>query len=212
VRVSDAADETVFVETSAKLVQALGATPSTVTGKDGAEGTLSAASFAPWWIFEVSGLSSSGSGVPVNGYWVLERKEKFEAGKAGPVAVTAGRSAWIWPDQTVQQTPVWTEEEQQVTDAATNAQAEFSVIASKEGAQLNTFVLGGAVEISGDASLYGAPELLSGGYDAERSLDVDLFWAQKRVTALELQSDWDAVLSALKTALSAQGAAAPSGD
>jgi hypothetical protein len=210
VRVSDAADPTVFVETSAKLVQAVGATPSTLTGATGAEGTLAAADFAPWWVFDVSVAGSTGANAALNGFWLLERKQVLEAGKV--VAVTAGRSAWIWPDRSVQETPVWSADELQVTDGATNAQAEFSVIASKEGPQLNTFVLEGSVELAGAASIYGAPELLSGGYDVDRSLDVDLFWAQSRVDAVEAVSDWNTVLNSLKTELSAAKAAVPRGD
>jgi hypothetical protein len=209
VRVSDLADPTVFVEASARLVQAVGATPSTLTGAKGAEGNLGAASFAPWWIFDASGLNPSGTGPAVNGFWVLERKQVLEAGKV--VAVTAGRSAWIWADEKVAN-PDWTAAEQQVTDAATNAQAEFSVIATKEGTPLSTFVLGGSVEIGGDASVFGAPELLSGGYDAERSLDVDLLWSSGRVLSLGAVLDWNTVLGQLKAALPAAAATAPRGE
>jgi hypothetical protein len=176
----------------------------------GAEGTLAAADFAPWWVFDVFFAGSSTLNTKVNGFWVLERKQVLEGGKV--VAVTAGRSAWIWPDQAVQQTPVWTPEELQVTDGATNSQGDFSVIGSKEGPQLNTFVLEGNVEVSGAASVYGAPELLSGGYDVERSLDVDLFWSQSRVDAVDVVSDWNSVLNSLKTELSAAEAAVPRGD
>jgi hypothetical protein len=209
VRVSDVADPSVFVEASAKLVLAVGTTPSTLTGTTGAEGTLSAASFTPWWIFEASGFNPSGTGAALKGFWVLERKQVLEAGKV--VAVTAGRSAWLWADQQTSN-PDWTAAEQQVTDAATNAQAEFAVIAAKEGAPLRSFVLGGSVEVAGDASVFGAPELLSGGYDAERSLDVDLFWSAERVMALGAVQDWDTVLAQLKASLPAAAAAAPKGE
>ena len=209
VRVSDVADPTVFVEASAKLIQAVGAASSTLSGAPGAEGTLSAAAFAPWWIFSVNGLDDSGTGKPLGGFWVLERKQVLDAGKV--VAVTAGRSAWLWADQSA--TPSsWAAEEQQVSDAATNILSEFSVIATKEGAQLSSFVLGGTVEPAGDASLYGAPELLSGAYDADRSLDVEMLWSAERVMELEAVLDWDTVLAQLKAALSAAGNAAPKGE
>ena len=209
VRVSDLADPTVFVEASAKLVQAVGATPSTLTGTTGSEGTLSAALFTPWWIFDATGLDPSGTGSAVNGVWVLERKQVLEAGKL--VAVTTGRSAWLWADQQTPN-PEWTAAEQQVTDAATNAQLEFSVIATKEDTRLSNFVLGGTVEVAGAASVFGAPELLSGGYDVERSLDVDLLWSTERVLTLGATQDWETVLAQLQAALSAASAAAPPGE
>jgi len=209
VRVSDLADPSIFVEASAKLVLAVGATPSTLTGGPGAEGTLSAAAFTPWWIFDASGFNPSGTGAAVKGFWVLERRQVLNAGKV--VAVTAGRSAWVWADQKVAN-PDWTEAEQQVTDASTNAQAEFSVIATKDGTPLKTFVLGGSVEVAGDAAVFGAPELLSGGYDVERSLDVDLFWSAERVMAFGAVLDWDTVLGQLRASLSPAAAAAPKGD
>jgi hypothetical protein len=209
VRISDAAYPSVFVEASAKLVQAVGANPSTLTGAAGAEGTLAASSFAPWWIFEASGVDPAGSGAAVRGFWVLERKRVLDADKV--VAVVAGRSAWIWADQS-EPNPSWTADEQQITDAAANAQSEFAVIATKEGMPLKTFVLGGSLEIAGDAALFGAPELLSGGYDAERSLDVGLLWSAERVMTLGAVLDWAAVLAELKDGLSPLGVAAPKGE
>jgi hypothetical protein len=140
---------------------------------------------------------------------MLERKQVLDAGKV--VAVTVGRSAWVWADQQTAN-PAWTAAEQQVTDAATNAQAEFSVIATREGTPLSSFVLGGSVEVAGDASVFGAPEVLAGGYDAERSLDVDLLWSAGRVMELGAVLDWDTVLTQLKAALPAAAAAAPKGE
>ena len=73
-------------------------------------------------------------------------------------------------------------------------------------------MLGGSVEIAGDAAVFGAPELLSGGYDAERSLDVDLLWSPERVLSLGAVLDWNTVLAQLKAALSSSAPSAPKGE
>ena len=77
---------------------------------------------------------------------------------------------------------------------------------------MSNFVLGGTVEVAGAASVFGAPELLSGGYDVERSFDVDLLWSTERVLTLGATQDWETVLAQLQAALSAAAAAAPPGE
>ncbi len=199
VRVSDANNPEVFVESTARLAQAVGASPSTVTGAEGATGTLSAANYAPWWVFWVDASEGTGS-TPARrqGYWVLERKQVLDP-SGNVVAVVSGRSAWVWLGEN--KPSEWSPEEQQVQDASANSKSEFSIISSKSGAGVQTFVLSGSVESGGEAAFYGAPDLASGVYNVESDLDLELSWDAARVSDVGALADWASVLSALKEAL-----------
>jgi hypothetical protein len=54
--------------------------------------------------------------------------------------------------------------------------------------------------------------LLSGGYDVERLLDVDLLWSSERVVEFGSTLDWNKVLTELRSKLTPAGSAAPRGE
>jgi hypothetical protein len=205
-------DPLLYVESSAKLSKQLSVGAGSVTGS-GAVGTLSATSFSRWWVFYVDAVNPADEAAPHrSGYWVLERKQVRNASGA-LVAVTAGRSAWVWADA---QTPVeWSAAEQQVQDASANSKSEFSLIASRLGAGVDSFILNGTVETGTGASWVGAPEIAAGSYDATDAepLTFEMSWDGDRAASSQIygEGDWDDLLSFLKAELSGQNAA-PAGE
>jgi hypothetical protein len=81
-------------------------------------------------------------------------------------------------------------------------------------AALETFVLSGRFETGGDAATYGAPDLISGEYDVEAALNVDLSWDSLGSASLQGVTSWATVQQTLRTALDSvtTPAQAPAGD
>ena len=205
-------DPSLYVESSAKLNKQLSTGAGSVTGS-GSAGTVSATNFSRWWVFWVDASKALDDAAPhKTGYWVLERKQERDASGA-LVAVTTGRSAWVWTDAA---SPVeWTPSEQQVQDASANIKSEFSVVASRATAGVDSFILNGTVETGTDAAWVGAPVLLSGSYDASdsESFTLEMSWDGDKAASAQIYADseWNDVLSFLKSALTHQNDV-PAGD
>ena len=214
VRVSSSVDATAFTEATARLLKS-GTSSSTGTGF--ALGTVTS---TPWWIYEVQGagrypvaggtLTSRDTGSDRLGYWVVERITTAGVEKTG-------RSAWIWPS-TLTQAVEWDAlGQQQVQEVADTSRGEFSVVGSRD--PMDTFVVSGRLEAGGVAAVYGAPDVISGEYDVEAVLDVDLSWdsvetlSQSGVTGV---TAWETVKANLKAKLvpgaRAESDSAPAGD
>jgi len=214
VRVSALSDDSLFVESSAKLNKQLALGSGSVTGSGGV-GTLSSTSFNRWWVFRVSATNALDASAPSRaGYWVLERKQERNA-SGTLVAVTTGRSAWVWNDSIVP--VIWSDSEQQVQDASANSKSEFSVVASRLNEGVDSFTMNGTVETGTNAAWVGAPEVAAGSYDStgtdsyilEMSWDGDLGSSAQVYGAGE--ADWTALLDFVKSSLS-EYSAAPAGE
>ena len=95
-----------------------------------------------------------------------------------------GRALWVWGEPNRPGTGLsvseWAAEEQVVQDALASERGEFSVVAERTGGV--GYALSGRMEELGEAAVYGAPELMRGGYtDAAEALEVSLEWDGKQV-------------------------------
>jgi hypothetical protein len=164
----------------------------------GSDGVDRLYAYTSWWVFWADALGSSRNGIYMpgstkSGYWLLERKSA--PGKNGLV-VTPGESVWIWgdslnPNEQDLYEQKWTVDEQFVLDAMDSESSEFSSLAQSVDAT-RRFTVGGRVEPSGEASLYGAPAVLEGFYEDEKSnseyagrMDVNLVWDSGQVLDLK---------------------------
>jgi hypothetical protein len=208
VRVSSATDATTYTEATARLSKP-GATSTTDT-----DSVLGEITPTQWWVYSVDASGRWTSSTVRDaasdrlGYWVVERVTTNEV-------ETAGRSAWIWPSNTGAVALEWLAADQQVQEVADTSRAEFSVVANRmPAAALETFVLSGRFETGGDAATYGAPDLISGEYDVEAALNVDLSWDSLGSASLQGVTSWATVQQTLRTALDSvtTPAQAPAGD
>jgi len=184
----------------------------------GSDGTTSA--FTAWWVYWVSGkhLNGSASAESRSGYWITERASEMVDGKR---VVSKGRSAWLLdsvspaPPLTLDTVDGWLPEDQTLQDASASERSEFSVLAERVPGldQPVSFTLAGRVQTAGDASIYGAPELMSGAYDlgsgTDDDLNVDLVWDAEQVLLLGGDTDFERVKSTLITNLEAEAASLP---
>jgi hypothetical protein len=170
-----------------------------------------------WWVYWVKATSKS-TGEVRNGYYALERELK-----AGESIVTPKRAVWVW-EPAVSGTSVypsdrWAAGDQSVVDGLASERGEFSVLASRAvpggSYEAVDYAIAGRVEEEGEASLYGAPDLVEGVYSAGvNEFTVELGWDMEQVYLLDSIKAQDSVLlddveAALKKAL---GDALMSGD
>ncbi|MCE2710898.1 MAG: immunoglobulin domain-containing protein [Ilumatobacteraceae bacterium] len=171
-----------------------------------------------WWVYWVKATSKS-TGEVRNGYYALERELK-----AGESIVTPKRAVWVW-EPAVAGTSVYpvdrwaAGDHQSVIDGVASERGEFSVLASRAVVggtyEAVDYAIAGRVEEEGEASLYGAPDLVEGVYSAGvNEFTVELGWDMEQVYLLDLIKTQDSVLlddveAALKKAL---GDALTSGD
>jgi hypothetical protein len=170
-----------------------------------------------WWVYWVKATSKS-TGEVRNGYYALERELK-----AGESVVTPKRAVWVWEPavEGMSLYPIdrWAAGEQSVMDGVASERGEFSVLASRTVVggtyQAVDYTIAGRVEEEGEASLYGAPDLVEGVYSAGvNEFTVELGWDMEQVYLLDLIKTQENVLlddveAALKKAL---GDALISGD
>jgi hypothetical protein len=174
---SDTNPEGGVVEVSATLtVLPAGGTVSNPTA--GSSGTGFA--YTSWWAYWAEAAAADPQDKR-NGYWLLERR-KLEEG--GVTTVVPGRAVWVWGQPNRPTAAVtsaeWAAEEQVVQDALASERGEFSVVAERAGS--GGYAVSGRSEELGEAAVYGAPELLRGGYTAEgESMEVSLAWDPEQV-------------------------------
>jgi hypothetical protein len=198
VRVADSTNAGAAVEVSATLSER---TPQSTTTES------LATDYTKWWVYWVEGVADN----PANnryGYWISERLLNQTSG-----AVTAGRSAWVWSDESGNvTTDTWLADTQQVQEAAENIRSEFSVIANRTaGANFDTFVISGRVETDGEAAVYGAPDQIEGEYKEGTLLELDLSWDIEMTLEAGDAETLDEVVEILSSALQA-ASEAPAGD
>jgi autotransporter-associated beta strand protein len=153
-----------------------------------------------WWVYWVDATAAN----LVNdrsGYWVVERITVDGVTRAG-------QSAWIWT--TKDGTPLpgdsWTPEDQQMQEFSESARSEFSVVANRiSGSLLQTFILSGRVLAGGEASVYGAPDVMEGEYDLGNPLALELSWDAEKVLRVSGATSLDAVKSLLQPAAALPG-------
>jgi hypothetical protein len=74
----------------------------------------------------------------------------------------------------------WAAEEQVVQDAVASERGEFSVVAERP--LWGGYAVSGRLEELGEAAVYGAPELVRGGYTEEgEEFEVNLAWDPEQV-------------------------------
>ena len=154
--------------------------------------------------------TSKSTGEVRNGYYALERELK-----AGESIVTPKRAVWVWEagdaGSSVYPSDRWDAGDQSVMDGVASERGEFSVLASRAVAggtyEVVDYAIAGRVEEEGEASLYGAPDLVEGVYAAGADdFLVKLSWDMEQVYILDLIKTQDSVLldeveAALKKAL-----------
>jgi hypothetical protein len=215
---SGSTEQSLAFESSAKLIQKAVLTTPPANGYDGPTGTVDAynlGNFSNVWVYRVTAtVLVSGTSSQREGYWILERK-KVPGTDGNVAAVVAGRSAWIWNNQSNNPEHTWEAEEQQVQDASANSQAEFSVVAVK---QAESFVLSGIVEKGNEAAAYGAPDYILGSYDesATTILNLEMSWfndvdVDHLRSALDIGTVWNTAISNFKAVAPAQPEA-PAGE
>jgi hypothetical protein len=163
-----------------------------------------------WWVYWVKATSKS-TGEVRNGYYALERELT-----AGESVVTPKRAVWVWEPAVAGTSlyPIdrWAAGEQSVMDGVASERGEFSVLASRTVVggtyQAVDYTIAGRVEEEGEASLYGAPDLVEGVYAAgANEFTVELGWDMAQVYILDLIKTQDSALlldeveAALKAAL-----------
>jgi len=162
-----------------------------------------------WWVYWVKATSKS-TGEVRNGYYALERELK-----EGESIVTPKRAVWVWEPaeegSLVYPSDRWSAGDQSVIDGVASERGEFSVLASRAVAggtyEAVDYAIAGRVEEEGEASLYGAPDLVEGVYAAGADdFLVKLSWDMEQVYILDLIKTQDSVLldeveAALKKAL-----------
>ena len=172
------------VEASAKLtVMAAGVVLTAAPTAGSSDSGLAQAS---WWVYWVDATAETPAN-DRNGYWLLERATHVDAA-SGKTVVTPGRSLWVWgwpqnPGRSLSSYE-WAAEDQVVQDGLASDRAEFSVVASRVPAA--SYTLGGRVGTSEEASIYGAPESVSGAYDGDiEPLQLSLVWDAEMVAEFE---------------------------
>jgi hypothetical protein len=163
-----------------------------------------------WWVYWVKATSRS-TGEVRNGYYALERELKV-----GESVVTPKRAVWVWEPAvsgtSVYPSDLWSAgDHQSVIDGGASERGEFSVLASRAVAggtyEAVDYAIAGRLEQEGEASLYGAPDLVEGVYSAGvNEFTVELSWDMEQVYRLDLINTQDSVLlneveDALKKAL-----------
>jgi hypothetical protein len=174
---SEANPEGGSVEVSATLtVLPVGSQVSNPTA--GSSGTGS--EYTSWWVYwsEAVGANAEENR---NGYWLLERR-KVESG--GETTVVPGRAVWVWGQANRPTAALgsveWAAEEQVVQDAVASERGEFSVVAERP--LWGGYAVSGRLEELGEAAVYGAPELVRGGYTEEgEEFEVNLAWDPEQV-------------------------------
>jgi hypothetical protein len=186
VRVSSASDSSAYAEAAAKVSK------RKTTGSDAGSGTtesgitLGEVTQAQWWIYgaQASQRTWTAGGVRDTagdrlGYWIVERVEDSTTGQ-----VRAGRTAWVWSNQT----DVWTANTQTAQEVVDTARGEFSIVASRmaSDAALQTFVVSGRFEAGTEAASYGAPEILYGEAMDSKEYDLELTWDATQTSTFRL--------------------------
>lgn len=185
IRVSSASDASAYAEASAKVSKRK--TSSTDVGSASEGGTtLGEVTQAQWWIYGAQASQRTWTAAGARdtsgdqlGYWIVERVENPTTGQ-----VRAGRTAWVWSNQT----DVWTADTQTAQEVMDTARGEFSIVASRmaSDAALQTFVVSGRFEAGTEAASYGAPEILYGESMDSKEYDLELTWDATQTSAFRL--------------------------
>lgn len=193
------------VSASARLTVGLTTPKSQHAGSDG---VTSLYTKVAWWVYWVEALGATPD-KDLKGYWILRRTL---SGTDGSQVVTPGEALWVLGNRAaptgVPFTDRWDATEQFVLDAMDSESAEFSVFAQR-ALESATYAIAGRVEPSGEAALYGAPEMVEGssegGVLGQRNLS--LAWDSEQVLFLEGNTDLEKAKIHLQGALSIQAAA-----
>ncbi|MEI6715446.1 MAG: immunoglobulin domain-containing protein [Verrucomicrobiota bacterium] len=208
VRVVAVSDAAVYSEASARVSK-------TASGVTNGGVDLGAFSTSKWWVYRASAAAQNwAAGVrdtstDRSGYWAVERV--FIAGKE-----MAGRTAWVWSKGAGIIVSEWTPADQVSVEVRDNERAEFSVVANRVAdGLLESYWASGRLEFGGDASFFGAPELIEGEYERESTLDVELWWDSLATFGAQSEASWGDVLESLRRGLEKTQTAttlAPNGD